>query len=330
MAQTVLNFDETQNLEPVQPELVEPIVTNKDLAANWFLGGKIYRAPMGNGRYYFREGFPEFYSGYSTWTKNVLPTAYQLIEWQVRMGLEGKTITLAAREYGHIFHLLVARHERQDDEFTFKVRYPEAAEWRDLIRQTVAQNGLPPAYIETWEAQLQNDMVAYFNWKQLHQVQVLAVEAPVWSDKYKIATPADLVCKCLVKASPYAKKPTIPAVVGVDFKSGENSVAYDAYQLQLEFIRMAWNERYRKTPWKMTHIYNWAPKKRALSPGGFNFVDQSGKYTMPQVRHYCTTNAIMGFNVPSGEVLYYTDGKNGPELKRVAPLDWLKVFFGKK
>lgn len=317
-------------------EKVTPVIADDDLRHKKEFRKMfpvIYRAPFGRegGRYYFREGFGDFYASYSLWTKSVLPTNPGLIKWKVDKGVEGELIALTAREYGHIFHLFIARHESMDDPFRFKFNGPLSNEWREYIWATVAHHGLPRIYGEQWEAQLKNDYLAYINWKREYKVHVLAVEVPLFDDDFKIATPADMVVACLVKKSPYAKEPTEPAIVGVDFKSGESGVGFDEYMLQLEFIRHAWNKRFAGTKYEMTEIYNWHPKKRSLSNGGFHFVNQSGKFTKEQFIHLAQTCAVMEYNKPTGGLLKYCDGENELDISvaKVNPYDFLKAFFVK-
>lgn len=318
----------------VEVETVEPIWVDDDfklMATSIF--PRMYRAPFGGdgGRYYFREGFKDFYSGYSLWTHSVLPTNPGLIKWKVQNGEHGELISLLAREYGSIFHLHVARHERPDDEFRFKFNGPQSLNWRDYIWQTINHLGVGRQYGEQWEQWLRNDFMAYFRWKRFHLVNVLAVEVPLFDDKFKIATPGDMVIQCHIKKSPYAKEATEPAIVGVDFKTGESGVDFDEYKLQLEFMRHAWNQRFAGTKYEMTHVFNWHPKHRKLSPAGFNFVDQGGKFTLAQFKHLARTNAVMKYNRPGGKVLVYRDGENefDTELEVVTPYQWLKEFFKK-
>ena len=318
-----------QSQQPIEPEAVAPILVAPELA-RLQRTQTLWRAPFGSdgARHYFRKGFNDFYAGYSLWTKSVLPTSAALINWKVEQGEQGKLIALTAREYGSIFHLFVARHESPNDEYQFSINGPSSKDWREQIRAVIDRYGIPKSYIEQWESWLKNDMTAYFRWKREHSVKVLAVEVPVWHDEYKIATPADMVVQCLIKASPYAKAPTVPAVCAVDFKSGENGCDWDEYKLQLGFVQIAWNDIFAGTEYQIDNVFNWAPKKRALSPAGYNFVNQTGRYTEEQIRHYAKTCSLMGFNRPSGGVMVYNDTPDGPELTVQRPHDWLKNFFG--
>lgn len=315
--------------QPVVPEEVAPILIDSQLA-KLGLTQRLWRAPFGGsggGRFYFRKGFDDFYAGYSLWTKSVLGNNPGLVKWQIAMGEQGEIVSLAAREYGSAFHLFVARHESLDDPYQFSVHGKSSAEWKDYLRGAIDEHGLPRLYFEKWCDQLRNDMVAYFRWKAEHSVRVLAVECPVWHDEYRIATPCDMLVQCLIKASPYAKAPTVPVVAAVDFKTGENGCDYDEYKLQLGFIQMAWNELYKGTPYEITAICNWSPKKRNLSPAGYHFPNQTGRYTEEQVRHYAKTCALMGFNRPTGSVLVFNDTPEGPTLEVEKPHNWLRNFF---
>lgn len=318
--------------ECVRPVVVDDDLRNKKQYIKNFQ--PMYRAPFGfeGSRYYFREGFGDFYAGYSLWTKSVLPTSPHLIKWKVDNGEQGEIISLTTREYGHLFHLFIARHESLDDPFRFNFNGPKSNEWREHIWAVIQHHGLPRMYGEQWERQLKNDYLAYINWKKQYQVNVLAVETPLWDDDFRIATPADMVVSCLVKKTPYAKEPTEPAIVGVDFKTGDSGVGYDEYMLQLEFIRYAWNKRFAGTKYEMTDIYNWHPKKRSQSIGGFNFVNQSGKFTQPQFIHLAQTCAVMEYNKPTGGMMKYIDGENefDAAAEKVNPYDFLKAFFVKK
>ena len=319
-----------------EAELVAPIKVDDDFRnKRRFIKSVVpmYRAPFGRegGRYYFREGFPDFYASYSLWTKSVLPTNPGLIKWKVDKGAEGEMISLVAREYGSILHLFIARHETLEDPFRFKFNGPDSNEWREHIAAVVSHHGLALKNVETFESQLKNDFLAYFNWKREHNVNVIAIECPLFDDDFKIATPVDMVVSCLVKKSPYAKEATEPAIVGVDFKSGESGVNYDEYMLQLEFIRHAWNKRFSGTKYEMTDIYNWHPKKRNMSNGGYHFVNQSGKFTQEQFIHLAQTCAVMGYNKPTGGLLKYNDGENELDVsvEKVDPYVFLKEFFKK-
>lgn len=319
----------------IEIEKVQPIVIDDGLAALGARLATMYRAPFGgdNGRFYFREAFDDFYAGYSLWTKKVLPTNPMLIQWMVDKGEEGKLISLTAREYGSLFHLIVARHERTDDEFLFRFNSPASDEWESLIDETVMHFGLPISYREKWRRDMRNDMFAYFKWKEEHKVKVLAVETPVWDDDWRIATPCDMVVSCLVKASPYAKEPTVPCIAGVDFKSGDNGGDYDEYDYQLAFIRHAWNKRFADSPYEMTRTLNWSPKSRALSPGNYHFKDKTGNVSEERLKWAGEGCRINGYNKPSGSVITYQDdpeGRDAPTLAKQSPYDWLHSFFAQR
>lgn len=316
---------------PVVPEIVVPTITDEDLlrlhSASF---EKMWRAPFGSngGRYYFRSTGDRFYSGYSTWTKSVLPTNGRLIQWKIDNGEQGEEISLESREYGTCFHLHVARHESMEDGFRFKFGGNQSDEWREYINTRVREIGLPLHYIGIWTDRLLNDFAAYFRWKKEHRVNVIACEVPLWDDEYLIATPVDMVVQCLVKETPYAKLPTIPAVCVVDFKTGENGSGYDEYALQLSFCRYAWNKRFAGTKYECTHAFNWSPKKRTASPGGYHFTNNGQRFSDEQFKHLAMTNAVMRYNEPSGLVRVYTDGENESDfsLNTVPPHVWLRQW----
>lgn len=330
--QIPMPFDGMPDIDvPVLPEVVVPTITDEEiLRINSSAFERMWRAPFGasGGRYYFRSTGDRFYSGYSTWTKSVLPTNARLIQWKVDQGEQGEEISLESREYGTCFHLHVARHESHDDLFRFKFGGPLSYEWRAYIEQRVKELCLPVHYIQVWTDRLLNDFAAYFRWKKEHRVNVIACEVPLWDDNFLIATPVDMIVQCLVRATPYAKEPTVPAVCVVDFKTGENGSAYDEYSLQLKFCQYAWNKRFAGTKYECTGAFNWSPKKRSASPGGYHFADNGRRFTDEQFLHLAHTNAIMRYNEPGGKVRLYTDGENESDvtLQLIPAHEWLRQW----
>lgn len=312
----------------VQPEQVEPIIL--DHAMTRLAGFKtLYRSPFGtNGdRFYFTTDVPAFFTGYSSWTHQVLPQEKGLELWKLQMGAErAEFIAAAAREYGSLLHLVISQHEDPGSDFRFRFN----DEWWVQTAYEVARaNILPASVADTWIYQLRNDMAAYFTWKKEMNVRVLAVEVPLLDTDYMVATPGDLIVAMTVMENekPRAKKKPVEVVAAIDIKSGDKSVGFPAYRLQLEFIRHAWNKMgFKGTPYEVTRIYNWRPSPRQARPGGYILTDQSGYFTKNQVNALGRLNKVMGYNRPTGGVIEYFDAEDAEQFNAhsMSPAQWLQ------
>ncbi len=321
--------DMVQSFYSVEPEKVEPIILDFGMTK---LGTfeTLFRSPFGGDgdRFYFNTKSPEFFTGYSTWTKSVLRQSKALRTWEMSVGADrAELIGTAAREYGSLLHLVIAMHEKVDNPVKFRFN---DTWWRDMAIEVAKANILPVTVVETWCKQLQNDMASYFTWKRNHKVKVLAVEVPLMNYDFMVATPGDMVVEMEISMNEAkGKKKFVKRVVaGIDFKSGDKSASYDNYRLQLEFVRYQWNQMFKGTEYEMTHIFNWRPSPRATRPGGFILTDQSGYFTEEQLIHLGRTNRIMKYNVPSGGVVEYYDSPDAEEYisESLSPLKWLEKW----
>ena len=257
----------------------------------------------------------------------VLPTGIGLINWKVDQGAEmAEFISTSAKEYGHLFHLIVSMHEDPGNEYRFRFNDEW---WYELAYELCRTAMLPRTEADKWCEQMVNDMAAYFNWKKQHEVRVLAVEVPLMVDDFMVATPGDMVAEMTIMVNDAKGKKKYPkrVVAGIDFKTSDKSASYPEYRLQLEFMRYAWNQHFKGTAYEMTEIFNWRPSPRSNKPGSFILTNQSGYFTKAQLVHLGRTNRIMKYNVPSGGVTTYFDTEDeGFNSKTVSPLIWLREW----
>lgn len=311
----------------VKPEPVKPILP--DLGLTKVSGLKtLYRSPFGgDGRFYFTLDDPMFYSGYSLWTHMVLPPSEGLNMWRASLGTElAEFISTSAKEYGHLLHFIISMHEDPGNDYRFSFTDPW---WSGLAYEMARQAMLPRTEADKWVDQVNNDMAAYFAFKQEYDVKVLAVEVPLKVDAWAVATPGDMVAEMtvMVNDAPGKKKYPVRLVGGIDFKTGEKSVSYDRFRLQLEFMRTAWNQHFAGTDYEMRMVFNWRPSPRQRKPGGYILTNQDGYFTPEQVNHLGLTNKVMRYNVPGGGVTQYTDdGDEQYQAKVMRPLEWLNEW----
>lgn len=338
--------------------------TSEEVAPIWiksvpFALPTLYRSPFGygdgGGRFYFHKDKPGFYSGYSHWTKQVLPTSNFLVDWKVNQGAERAELILRSSGcYGTLFHYVVSCHEqavaagaKRSDLLTmpesghkYTVFSFEIDWWMDFAKEMASGEYLPPSVVEEWRGKLHHDMAGYLMFKQAHNVQVLGVEVPLSVDDFMVATPGDLVVAMTISEGQGRgkKKAEKRIIAGIDLKTGDKSAAYDGYRLQLLFMRYAWNQYAAGTDYEMTHVFNWRPKDRSSKYGGFVLTDQGGRmvddeyvpyFSEQQLIHLGRTNRIMRYNEPTGAVKMYAD--NGSEdytVQMVTPQQWLRRWQG--
>ncbi|MCS6930535.1 MAG: hypothetical protein NZM43_13690 [Saprospiraceae bacterium] len=290
----------------------------------------LFRAPFGanSSRFYFLKDFPDFLSGYSHWTSCVLPKSPHLIKWMTDMGDEGERIALETRTYGSVLHYVIAESERADGQ-PFRFEGEASKWWRDAVRMYMEAHGIGLHLYDTWCANVQNDMFAWQSFKRDCDVQVLAVEFPVHSKEYRIGTPADVIA--LVQTKEGRK------LAAIDIKATTRDVSASRdYQLQLHFIRWAFNQAHGETM-QIERTYNWSLMDRAKSPGRYRLKEQvfaspiegkrTGALTEELFFLYMRLNVLEGYYRPSGEIVTFEDGPDGQAIMLVQkPGEWLKQW----
>jgi len=109
------------------------------------------------------------------------------------------------------------------------------------------------------EAEIQDlemDLCAFSVWAKKHDLAVVALEVPLYSEKIGISGMCDLVCKITVKDS------RVNAII--DFKSGRKGF-FERHAYQLHIYRDLWNEMYGDV-FAVKRVFNWAPKEWRKEP----------------------------------------------------------------
>ena len=282
----------------------------------------LFRAPFGHegARYYFRKGFDEFYAGYSLWTSSVIPKSPHLIKWMVEEGDAGKQKAHEARVYGTILHHIIAECEREGGA-VFKFDGPVSCWWKAVVRSYIEGEGLNLFLLyDAWCKQVQNDMYAWYTFKKDYEVNVIAVEFPIYDDDYLIATPADVIALMKVDGKEVS--------AAIDIKATTRPVANSfEYALQLYFIRHAFNKLFGHH-FAIERIYNWSLMDRVKSPGKYRLEEQKFKASKGEDQELFYLLArlvkITGINQPGGKIIAFEDGEDGSLLMTTkTPKEWL-------
>lgn len=278
----------------------------------------LYRVSRGNQRFYIREGVPFFYSGYSTWTKGVIPMGEGLKQWYKKnIASDIEEVSEESKAYGSMFQAMLVEIESKKAPLAYVVQ---------TLEERIFKHGGSGKYVSIWRYRALNDLFAWQSFKAEHNVEIIACELPVWSDKYRIATCLDFVATMRVKENPRKRKDIkwIDKIVLIDVKTGDSGAAYDEYIYQLEFGRYALYDLYGLP--NAIEIYNWHPKKREISNGGFAFVNQSGKISADMLHHKMKENQLMGICYPSSPWVYFKVEDGVLQKKEVDPNEWLKEW----
>lgn len=264
-----------------------------------------FRATFVSGRFYLIPRIPGAFCGYSRWTKNVLPTSDFLLNYIANSDEFTRAERTKAIEYGSAFHHIVAEFERGGREMA--VSGPGAMWWQDILEKYANRTGLPLNFLGGWRRDIMNDLAAWQKFKKDYEVNVLACEYPVYCSKYRIATPVDVMCEMT-----WRKKRVIAAI---DIKSTTSDISgYDAYLLQMLFIRYAFNKAFETV--KMTHIFNWSLKDRLRSPADYrlkerDFSDKPGGMSKTAFDLYLKISEARKLHVPTGNVVYFGNKPGG-------------------
>lgn len=203
----------------------------------------IKRVQKGNDRYYctYQEDQPKFYLSVTSFTGKSLPNPF-LSKWRGDLGNELADFkSNLAAEYGTFMHIEIGNFIKEG-EYNF-----DNADER--VIEYLLSNDLSPKLISEWVDKIHNDMLSFIQFCIDRNVEPIACEFPIVSDRWKLGGCIDFPCKM-----DFGKK-RVNAIV--DFKSGRKGF-YESHELQLKVYRELWNETFADVI-HMTHIFNWAP-----------------------------------------------------------------------
>lgn len=271
------------------------------------------RAPFSNGRYYFNNTDPFFYSGLTG------PIGYNsdkrhLNKAAINMAYQGRSADFEWNEranYGTCFHLLVGLHEDGSLPFVFG-----DGDWRKVVQSFIEEYRYHE-YAARWYSDIQNDFAAYFQWKQDSEVKVLSTEVVVSSQEWKIATPLDLIVEMKFNRK--------RILANVNIKTGDHPFPADNL-LQVGMEAYLWNQCETR-PFDIEGTFAWRPKSRATSPGAYE-LSKNCMYTednIPLYNHIGNSVNIFGLNNPSGKIVTFEGDEQSFKIQTLSPWEWLEM-----
>jgi hypothetical protein len=225
------------NYEEVEVFFISPEYTN--LVSPF----EIKRIQSGSDRYYctYKESEPKFYLSVTSFTSKCLPNPY-LSKWRGDLGNELADFkSELAAHYGTFMHVEIGDFIKNGT-----YNFDDADE---RVIDYLLSNDLSMKLIPEWVDKIHNDMLSFAAFCSKHEVQSIACEFPIVSEKWKLGGCIDYPC-----SMKFGKK-RVNAII--DFKSGRKGF-YESHELQLKIYREIWNEIFGDIL-PITHIFNWAP-----------------------------------------------------------------------
>ena len=151
---------------------------------------KLFRYDSPQSRYYFRFPTPETeipYLGATGAVDKLTPGSEALTPWYAKNGETAYLMARIAADYGSLMHVCIGDFERNG-------RYVDWRELEEYAFRAAMDTGYQFAAHE-WGFHLPRNLASWIQFCEDSEVQVLAVEYPVWSDRYSIATLCDIYCE---------------------------------------------------------------------------------------------------------------------------------------
>ena len=246
---------------------------------------RMYRINTGNGRLYYcydNEGNLKQYVSATTFVRSVLPTPPHLIDWIRQQGSDYEKVLGLSANYGTLMHHLNARL-LIDGNFNLDLV-------DKLIEPFAAENNFK-FWSQDWSDNLKSDIIAFAKFVQDYEIEPLAIEMVLGSDKYGVAGALDIVCEMTIEEEglsdtekfktgakageykPEKKKKRVMAII--DMKSGRKGFHSD-HALQLAIHREALLESFPEFASRDIRLFNWSPKDWRTEPS-YNIKDQSNE-----------------------------------------------------
>lgn len=256
---------------------------------------KLYRHDDGHDRFYYTYDLKDqltIFPGVTAMLSAVLPTPQGLIDWKLSKGAtEADRYTTERMFYGTLMHTEAAK-------LLIAKRYDQA-DIAGIVRDYFAENGLsysPGA----WEYELKKDLLALAAWVKEYEVKPLAVELPLYSSTYGVASCVDLVCELSIeekgfwgetyksgpqKGQPKETKQRNRRFAIVDFKSGKRSYSSVNNELQLLFYQEIVKANFPEFANTDFLLFNWHPKDWQSEPG-CHLMEQTEKHSLRELEIY--------------------------------------------
>ena len=220
---------------------------------------KLFRYDSPQSRYYYRfpaQGEEIAYIGATGAVSRLTGIGEGLVRYYAKNGEVAYIMTKIAADYGTMMHIAIGDFEKGKRETSFDVL--------EETGYTTAMQGGYPFAAEEWAFFLPRNIASWIVFCEEYDVKVLAVEYPVWSDKYSVATLCDIYCEMK-----FAKK-RVRAIINLkkgyldNERADQNKTFYEGSDLQMQIERLAWKECCPHLPVDM--VFNWSPNNWTETP----------------------------------------------------------------
>ena len=212
-------------------------------------------------------------------------------DWYGRVGLDEATRILTERaNFGTLLHGQAAQFDI-DHLYNFD-------EVEDIVTAFLESHPMPfSVNVPAWCQELSEDMASYIRWSQIINFEPIAVELPLVSSHYHVASRIDKIGWVDIGDQGYyasgAKKyqpkgDVLRVLVIVDIKSSRKNHSTPANPLQLLFYEALFKESFPEFQNQRLRLWNWSPNGWVTGP----------EYTFHE--HFVTKKA--GVIVPDTEV----------------------------
>ncbi len=245
-----------------------------------------------------------------------MKTPYWLEQWRADYGLKkANEMMKQAAHYGTLLHICLS-----DFIFTRKFNLGSLSA---RIFTYIKEKGLTHDTYN-WETKLKHDIYSFAKFVSDYQVEPLAVEIVLLSEKRKYGGGLDLVCKMRIGSGENGRvlktdikvdkdgtiikdlTRTIKAIV--DFKSGRHGFS-ESNEAQLHMYKNLWMEFYPHVP--IDRVFNWAPKDWDDDEvPSYYLKDQTQSIEQHLINHYVAiyyskvNKPLDTFHILKGDVVY--------------------------
>lgn len=204
---------------------------------------KLFRYDKGSDRYYYQRSgqVSKAYLSVTSFTSKSLPTSPFLTRWVGDLGNDAAEFMRDMKaSYGTFMHIEC-----------LEILKKGGGSFEEISQRAFdqAMHGGYKTYAEQWMEDIVKDVLAFITFLKEKEVEVIAGEFPIASDKYLLGGCIDIICSLKFGHG------RVNAIL--DLKSGRKGF-WDSHQLQLACYKELWNEWF-KDIFPVTHIFNFAP-----------------------------------------------------------------------
>jgi len=238
---------------------------------------KIARVMINGERYYFQRDkglATRLLPSVTTFLSRWIPKPYHLEKYIRESGEDGIAHRDRRAAYGTCMHVLIERLVKA--KYNLEPGAPRAAAYEFIGADAT----------EAEITDLQKDLCAFAVWAKAHDLFVVALEVPLYSETIGISGMCDLVGIITIKEG----KETHRINVIIDFKSGRKGF-YETHAFQLHIYRDLWNEMYGDV-FAVKRVFNWGPKDWKKSVPTCHFEEQTSEMIEKKLFHYYGLEAL--------------------------------------